>query len=199
MTQVQEYLKGNFSKQNLYSTYYLLAKYWKEQGQSAAEIRKSIFDWANKHGLFVKYKLNVLIIKVFSDNKKISDGTIAYVNNEDIDRIKTLFDSKKTRLTALAILCYAKIYANANREFSISSCSLGAWINIYHTNLRDRYIKELCLFDYLTKLEVPKNDKNWNKRDLDKSTSYRINFPIKNIGEYKLELNDIEKLYNEVF
>lgn len=197
--EVKHILEGKFSKQNLYNIYYLLVRYYNEQGLEASEIRKNIFDWANSHELFVSYKLNVMIDKSIGENRKLSKNVAVYINDDDVKNIKSLFDLKRTRLTALGILCYAKIHANKNSEFSISSCALGAWLNIYHTNLRDRYIKELCTFGYLSKVETPSNNKKWAKSDSEKSTKYKINVNIENYGKYKLIDNNIELLYEELF
>ena len=68
------------------------------------------------------------------------------VSRKEAAEIARRFDRKNTRLTALAMLCYAKTFADLNGEFSISSVSLGCWLGIADSNLRGIYIKELADF-----------------------------------------------------
>ncbi len=196
---IKKYLGGDYSKQNLYNVYYLLIRHYNEQGFQPPEIRHKLFDWANSHGLFVKYNVNLMITKAIEENRPLSKGKEIRISDDDFARIKDLFDLKKTRLTALAVLCCAKAYANENGEFVLSSCDLGAWLDIYNTNLRNRYLAELCLFGYISKVEIPKNNSKWVKTEIDKSTKYKINVPFVNEGNHILVDNNILGLYNEFF
>lgn len=200
MIDVQNYLNGkNIDKSNLYQTYYLLAKWYKSQGMTYLQIRLSIHDWAKINGLIIKPYLNVIIDKALADKNPLTENIIVYINENDIQEIIKRFDSKNTRMVALAILCYAKIHANKNGEFSISSVAIGAWLNIHNSNIRRRYIKELINFEYIQKISVPNNNSKWAGKDEDKNCKYSIKFNLKNSGEYKLINNDIESLYKQIF
>lgn len=197
--EVSRLLSGKFSKQNLYTSFYLLSKYYAEQGLELSEISKSVFKWAKSHGLFVKYDLNIIAKKAKEDKLKLTNNVEVYINQEDIDNINSWFYNKNTKLIALAVLCYAKVNSNKNREFSISSYDIGAWVDIHHSSIRRRYLNELIEFGYLEKIKVPVNSKNWNNSKEDGCTRYKLNVDYYNSGEYKLIDNDIYKLYKEIF
>lgn len=199
VVEVREYLEGNnIVKNNLFRTCYLLAKYYKEKGMSPVEIRKSIFDWAKENKIYIIYNLNNIIYQALRDKQRLKDNITIKINQKDIDNIKSRFDSKNTRLTALALLCYAKAYADRDKEFTLSSVSLGAWIGIADSHLRGTYLKEVIDFEYVSKVEST-NSYSWNKSKKNKSTRYKINVDIHNSGEIQLINNDIRTLYNQIF
>ena len=130
VTDVQKYLRGeSIDKANLYQTCYLLAKWYKSEGQTHLQIRESIYEWADANNMTIKPYLNTIIDKALSEDKSLTENISVYVSDEDIAEITRRFDSKNTRVVALAMLCYAKIYANNEGEFSLYSVSLGAWVN----------------------------------------------------------------------
>lgn len=194
--EVMDYLNGkNLNKENLYHTYYQIAKYFKEQGLPRTEIRNAIFYWANENGIFVKHDLNAIITAVFEDREPLREKMVK-INRTDIEEITRLFDNPKTRLTALGLLCYAKAYGNRNGEFHISSVTLGVWLGIHRTQLKRRYMRELMDYGYLDEIQRAQNTYTWS---MPQTNRYRINAPIHNSGHYVLEGNDIQKLYREIF
>lgn len=196
VVECENYLDGkNINKRNLYRICYLLAKYFKEQGMSHIDIRNSIFEWAKKNNIYIHYNLNKIIYHAVADKKRLKDNIIIKINDKDIKEIINRFDSKNTRLTALAILCYAKAYANRDGEFTLSSISLGAWINIVDQNLRSRHIKELIDFEYISRAN---KSSGWNKNN-GRSQKYKINVDIHNSGKYCLIDNNIIGLYEDIF
>lgn len=200
MIETQHYLNGeNIVKSDLYRICYLLAKWYKEQGLSQLEIRESIFKWANNLNLYLKFNLNDMIHKALSDDSRLKDNVVIRINESDIYEISRRFDNPKTKFVALAVLCYAKSYANRDKCFFISSVSLGAWLTIHGSNLKRKYIKELIDFEYLSIVDTPKNTYKWNSDEQSKNTKYKILVPIHNSGIFILEDNDIEKLYHSIF
>lgn len=198
--EVQKYLSGdNIDKANLYQTCYLLAKWFKSKGQTHLQIRMSIYKWANANKITVKPYLNAIIDKALVDEAPLTEGIVVYINERDIKEITKRFDNKNTRLVALAMLCYAKVYANNKGEFSLSSISIGAWVNIHNSNIRRRYIKELINFEYIHRVSTPKNNRKWKNSDEDKNCKYAIRLPLENKGEYMMADNDIERLYKRAF
>lgn len=196
--EVKGYLDGkNINKKNLYRICYMIAKWYKEQGFKSLEIRKKIFDWGKENNIYIKYNVNNIITSVFKDNERLKDYVNVKINKRDIDEINKRFDSRVTKLVALAMLCYAKAHANGNKEFSISSVALSAWINKSSNHLRSRYIKELIEFGYLSLVSTPRNTYAWNNAE--KNSVYRINVDIHNSGDYVLVDNNILDLYNSIF
>lgn len=197
--EVNHILDGKFSKQNLYNSYYLLAKYYIEQGLELSEASKALFNWAKSNELFVKYDLNAIVKRAKEDKNKLTRNVKIYINQNDIDNINNGFYNKNTKLVALAILCYAKANINKNRELHVSSCDIGAWVNIHNSSIRRRYINELVEFGYLTKIKSPINNHSWGNLKEESSTKYKLNVDYYNSGEYELIDNDIHKLYREIF
>lgn len=196
--EVKNYIDGkNINKTDLYRACFLLAKWYKGQGQSHADIRSSIFGWAAKHNIYIKYNVNKIIYKAAEDNHGLKDNTTVKISKKDVAEITSRFDSKPVKLTALAILCYAKAHADRECTFDISSVSLSAWLGINDSNLRNRYLKELVDFGYISKLSTPKNTYKWENPDV--NCKYRLNVDIHNNGNITLTDNDIKGLYSELF
>ena len=199
--EVQQYLAGNdIVISNLYRTFTLLIKWFKEQGFDSDGIRNEIQAWAKSNGIFINYDLNNMIMKLFEKNAKANlESPIIKINENDMDVINKKFDNKKTKLTALAMLCYAKAYANKKGEFSISTVGLSAWTGLNRKVLSSRYIKELIEFKYLSLIEKPNNNRSWEKNTASQSTKYRINHKLHNSGNMMLKENNLEILFLEVF
>jgi len=198
VTEVKNYLDGRcVNKKNLYRICCLLAKWHKEQGLSHAEIRAAIFAWAKSYRIYIKYNLNSIIYRAMEDKSGLRDDITVRVSSGDIAEINSRFDSRGTKLTALAMLCYAKAYADGEKSFDIPVASLSAWVNIDKGNLSGRHIRELLDFGYISKALPPENGYVWNSGG-DKSR-YRMCAEVQNIGEYELRDNNIQELYAEAF
>lgn len=200
LLEVQQFLNGeNISKDSLQRVCYLLACWYKEQGYDHLQIREAIFAWANKYHYYLDFSVNSVIYRVMDQNAKLRSGTDVFVSKEDVEQIKSRFDTKNVRLTALALLCYAKAFAERDGKFNISTAALGNWIKISRTNISYFYLKELVDFGYAEKVERVKKTYTWNKKTVAKSLILRLKVPYTNKGEYKLVDNDILSLYNEIF
>ena len=199
--ETQQYLEGkSIVTNNLYRVCYLLVCHYKEKGYKKMEIREALFEWGKQHNIFIKYNVNNIINRVFDSDKAILlKAPVVKINKQDITEIKKRFDDNKTRLVALAMLCYAKAHGNEDGEFNISSVGLGAWLNINRKALRIKYIKELIEYDFITEIEKPLNNMRWEQPYDSQSTQYRINFPVHNSGKATLINNDIRLLFSEVF
>lgn len=199
---VQQYLDGkNINSNCLYRTCFLLAKWYKEQGvEDKLQVRTNIFEWANKYGVYLPLYLNACIDNAFGDERRLTENVIVRVSEEDINEIKRRFDNKKTRKVALAILCYAKTFANSKGEFRISQVSFADWVKIDPANIGRRHFKELIDYGYMSKVDGGASKHNfWNKDVKTKMNKYKIIVPIRNTGDYILEDNNIDKLYEEIF
>ena len=198
--EAEDYINGeNIVKENLYRICYLMSCYYKLQNIEKMETRKKIFEWGKQNGIWIKYDVNQIITRAYESNNPTFKSPVIKINKQDVTKIKDSFDGHKVRKVALALLCYAKVHANKNREFCISSVALGAWLGINRKTLRNRYIKELIDFEYIQEADNHKNSNIWEQSFDKQGTKYRINNSLHNSGEYVLENNDIDKLYLEIF
>ena len=170
--EIQAILNGErINKKYTYRSCYLLAKHFKELNYDVITIRQQIFDWANKYKIYISDDLNSIIQRAYNDKREMEDNIEIKISKEDIDEIKRRFDKYNTRLTAFAILCFAKKHADKNGMFYISQMGLSNWINIAQPNLSNRCLKELIGFGYIEKV---------NKGDL-------RTFKIRNKIEYTIK------------
>lgn len=200
VAEVQEYLKGEkIDKENLYRICYLLCKWYKQQGLSRIQIREALFAWGKEQNVYIQYNVNDIIDKVFEDKKPLKTGRTVKISTADIDEINRRFDNKKTKLVALAMLCYAKANADKDKEFSVSSVALGAWLGIHRSTIKRKHIKELADYDYLKIVQTPKNTFTWEASEASKSCRYHMNVDLRNSGECVLQDNNITELYERAF
>lgn len=198
--EIQEYLKGkNISEKHLYRICFLIAKWYKQQGLSNVEIREKIFEWGQKYKIHIKDNVNSIIYNALNDEKPLrGNETVVKISQNDINEIIRRFDSIQCRKVALAILCHAKVSADRDNEFNISALALSNWLKINYGNMCSRYFKEMIDFEYIQKV-CGSPTFTWNKNT--KSTTLRLKLlvPVKNDGEFVLNGNDIDGLYNDVF
>lgn len=200
--EVKEYLHGqNLNPNNLYRICYLLTKWYGEQGMDNLSIREAIFKWANTYNVYIKYNINDIIKCANADKRRLTAHVAIHVCPDDIAQIKKRFDRPKIRLTALALLCFAKAHADKDGVFTVSSVALGAWLGIHRSTLQRQYIQELRDFKYLEVVKPPCNSSfAWNRIDTyAKSTHYKLLVPLRDDGEFVMEDNDILKFYHQIF
>lgn len=198
--EVKDYLAGkNVSKYNIYRTVYLIAKYYLAQGVQQLEIRQKIFEWGKANGLYIKYDVNGMILKAMDDKKPLFDPPNVRVSDDDVSRIKSLFDGKYVRYAAFGLLCYAKVHANKKGEFSVSSQPFANWLGISKTYFQEQLSREIGLFGYAEITKSPQHKHRWGDGNNLVSTRYRILVPFENAGEYEVVGNDVSELYERLF
>lgn len=198
--EVQDYLCGkNIKPQNLYRICQLLCRWFFQLGYSRPEIREKVFDWAGRNGIHIPYNLNLIIYHAAENPKPLTMNPEVRVSRREVQEIIRRFDRKNTRLAALAMLCYAKVFADLKGEFAISSVSLGCWLGIADSNLRGIYLKELLDFGYLSKVKQTNATFAWEKSAKSKCCRYLVRQPLTNAGEFLLVGNDIRGLYETAF
>lgn len=199
MNEVNALLNGErINKKYTYRSCYLLAKYFKSLGYEHIKIRQEIFNWANKYGITIVDDLNSIIQKAFKDKKQLISNVEIKVSKEDIDEIVKRFDKYNTRLTAFAILCFAKRYADKNGMFYISLIALSNWIGIDQTALSSRYINELIDFGYIEKVTENERNKRLKSRYISKTIIYKIKVNYKNEGNNIIKDYNIRKEFEEI-
>ena len=197
LIEVQEYLEGKKIDQRFsYRICYMLASYYRDQGLDHQAIRERIFEWGSKYKCFFDFSVNSVIYRVMEDGPPLRGESPCYINQNDIEEVRSRFDSKNTRMVALALLAYGKVCANKNGECNVSLYGLSRWLNIAYTNLSGRHFKELVDFGLITRIE-PKN--SWSKNTRHKMVRVRFNVPLVNEGEDAVVGNNIVAIFNRHF
>lgn len=200
--QVDEILKGkNIGRYSQYRICYLLAKHYKGCGFTPVDVRTKIFDWAKEKQCYITENVNNIIQSVFKENKPIVSNINIHVSQEEIDDINKRFDLMTSKITALAILCFAKCYADKNGYIKISQQELSAWIGVGRQHLSSSIIPELITFGYI---ECPDKyqKKRYNKmsdRFRYSSKVYRIIVPYNSSDGYEFDGGDILSFYQKIF
>ena len=198
--EAKDYIAGkNINKNNIYRTIYLMAKYHIMQGVPIPDIRQKIFDWGRENNIWIKYSVNDITIRAAEDRKKLYSPESVNVSSDDVARIVKLFDTPRVQCCALALLCYAKVYANKNGEFPLSSVPFSNWVGIDRSYFQRKVVKELDMFGYVKVINVPQKKPRWNEGEHLSTTRYKMLVPYDNVGEYKLNGNDIQLLFRELF
>lgn len=198
--EAKDYIAGkNINKNNLYRTVYLMAKYHIMQGVPIPDIRQKIFDWGRENNVWIKYSVNDITIRAAEDKSPLLCPESVNVSNDDVARIVKLFDTPRVQCCALALLCYAKVYANKNGEFPLSSIPFSNWVGIDRSYFQRKVAKELDMFGYVKVINVPQKKPRWNEGEHLSTTRYKMLVPYDNVGEYKLNGNDIQLLFRELF
>lgn len=199
--EIQAILNGDrINKKYTYRSCYLLAKHFKSLGYEFIKTREEIFSWANKYGIYISDDLNSIIQRAYNDKRPIAENIEIKISKEDIEEINKRFDKYNTKLTAFAILCFAKKHADKNKNFYISLVGLSNWINIAQQSLSGRHIKELIDFGYIEKIsqDEMKFIKKRNKH-ISKILMYKMKVNCVNKGEYVVNDYNIRKEFEEIF
>ena len=198
--EAKDYIAGkNLNKYNLYRTVYLMAKYHIMQGVPIPDIRQKIFDWGRENNIWIKYSVNDITIRAAEDKSPLLCPESVNVSSDDVARIVRLFDTPRVQCCALALLCYAKVYANKNGEFPLSSIPFSNWVGIDRSYFQRKVAKELDMFGYVKVINVPQKKPRWDKGEHLSTNRYKMLVPYDNVGEYKLSGNDIQGLFRELF
>jgi hypothetical protein len=198
--EIEALLKGErINKKYTYRSCYLLAKHFKSIGYDAISTREEIFAWANKYKIYISDDLNSIIQRAIADKKEIADNVEIKISKEDIEEINKRFDKYNTKLTAFAILCFAKKHADKNGIFYMSLIGLSNWVRLQQQHLSTKYIKELIDFNYIEKLSTNeiKHIKRRNK-SVSKMIMYKIKVDFKNNGDIIFNDCDIRKEYESI-
>lgn len=198
--EAKDYIAGkNINKNNLYRTVYLMAKYHIMQGVPIPDVRQKIFDWGRENNVWIKYSVNDITIRAAEDKSPLLCPESVNVSNDDVARIVKLFDTPRVQCCALALLCYAKVYANKNGEFPLSSIPFSNWVGIDRSYFQRKVVKELDMFGYVKVINVPQKKPRWGEGEHLSTTRYKMLVPYDNVGEHKLDGNDIQLLFRELF
>lgn len=198
--EAREYMDGkNIAHENMFRICYMMAKILLADGMGQLEIRNWLFEWGKKHGVYFKFNVNDAIIKASNDNVVLVGGTEVWVSSGDVEEISKRFDSRIAKCTALAMLCLSKVSPHKNKEFVIPTRWLTAWLGEKSRATYMRVINELIMFDYLAVVDRKNRVSRWNKKNYYDGTIYRLIPPVHSGKDYKLDGNNIWKLYDNIF
>lgn len=197
----EKYLRGEGLYHDIeYRICFLLSKLFYEQGNTtASQIRDKLKEWAKDNKFYLKVSMNSIIERVIEREGFLSGQTPIHISSGDVAIIKDRFDTYEERLVALAILCYAKAYADASGQFTLSVSALSHWLTFQPKHLR-KYLNRLINLEYITL--VTKGDINsWYRSTVVITIdTYKINAPYDAAaGEFELIDNNIEQLYEDAF
>ena len=197
--EVQELLIGNgINKKCLYRMCYLLAKWHKQRGLSRIEIREAIFEWAGKYKLHIEHNLNGIIYQAMEDTVPLRGDVEVWISPQEAAEIRRRFDTKNTCLTALAVLCLAKVSGDEKQTFPLAMNELSHWTGIAASSLSGRIMTELSDFGYIQKVEAEQQF-TWNEKAKSRKNRYQLLVPIEDTGKHRLVKNDLHTLYQEIF
>lgn len=183
--EANRYLEGkDIVQENLYRVCFTILKLYHYQGMSKLSAREAIFEWATKNGIYIPYSVNSIIGYIWDyDKRRISECDSVRVSDEDIREINRRFDRKKTKLVALALLCYGKVYGDSKGEFSLSYAELSAWVGLGMSSVRKIYVPELIGFNYIATVNG-KGAFHKHSKVLHQRTRFKLLVPVKDEGEH---------------
>lgn len=200
LTDVKKYLAGEGLSHDIeYRICLLLAKWFYQNGAGTREeIREQLKDWAKENEFFITVAMNPLIDKVISENMRLQGIRPVPVSSHETELIADRFDSYGERITALAVLCYAKVYADRDGIFKLSISSLSKWLCMEQRTVRN-HLKTLCSFGFIKQKEAGGISSWYNSVVVSALHKYRLEFTPDEDGDYQLVHNDINKLYDNIY
>lgn len=197
-TEVKKYFSGNVDKKNLYRAVYMMAKYHKSNGLPMKDALATILEWVKLNKLTLNFSPMGCIHAAYQNQRELNEGMKVSISEKDKDTILRFAYSESEKLLALALVCYAKAFANKHGVFKMSFSALAQWLDMDRSNLYRRYLKPLISFGFIAQHETPEALKAWN-RDGGYGSEYELLVPYDKGGEYELVDNDIHDLYKRVF
>lgn len=180
---------------------HLLSKYYiKEEKMDCIQAKAKVLEWLDNNDLYFNGDLNKAVIDAGKDKKPLTEKMPIWISSEDIKIIKNTVYTKNGRKVALFLLCYAKMYADNDRIFSIRISTMAKWIGIDKSNLYGRYLKELIDFGYVKPVEE-KDSRILKYFQTQKERDYQLQFlhPLINCGGVEFKDYDIEALTKILF
>ena len=161
-------------------------------------IRNKLKDWAKENDFFFEVAMNPIATRVIENDMRLKSGMSVFINDDDINLIADRFDTYEERLMALAILCYAKLYADDNGVLKLSQSSISHWTKLNRRTVA-KYMKVLEDLEYITKEEQGETKSWYSTTVITLLDKYRVCVPLFNVGYFEINDNDIVGLYHRIF
>ena len=195
--EARQYIEGNnLNKRCVYHICYIMAKYYRDDGLGHEAIRERLKEWEGKYGYCFEFDVNKVIYNVMDSRTPLRGDVPGFINTTDIEEIRKRFDSKNTRLLALALLAYGKACANKYGDCNVSLLGVANWLHVDYSNLVNRSFKELIDFGYIARVDTKKK---WIKSSRNQVTRIHFNVPLVNTGDNRVMDNNIVRIFNEYF
>lgn len=197
--EVREYLDGIGLHRDIeYRICFLLAKWFYECGDTTVvKIRNHLKKWAKDNDFYFTVAMNPIAARVIENDMHLLEPEV-HISNDDIAIIKECFDTYNEQIVALAVLCYAKAYADEDGTFKLSQRLLGHWIGMNKKTVH-KYLQNLENMEYITLCETGEINSWYHKTVVSQMNSYKFNVPVMNEGEFSLDDNNIKAFYELLF
>ena len=179
----------------------LIAKYCYEQGmRNPYDIVKYLKEWAKRYNFFLTVSMINIAQRVINDRMTLCCAEVG-VDDSEVEMIRSISKNSTQEKFALAILCYAKAYANSKGVFKISKSAFAHWLGF-----GDRIANMNPYFQFLIdtgyiKKHVLTNINSWYKKTVVSTLNEYIIVADynKDDKQYTLHDNNIDQLYEEAF
>lgn len=200
LTDVKRYLAGEgLHRDTEYRICLLLAKWYYHNGVTTREeIRERLIEWAKENDFFITVAMNPLIDKVISGDMQLLGQMPVPVSDREARIIAKKFDTYEERIVALGVLCYAKVYSDSSGAFKLSQSSLSRWLGMESRTIR-KYITILRNLNFIRVNKLGNVNSWYQKTVVSRLNEYKMSFDLDEGGQYLLENNDIDKLYDDIY
>ncbi len=200
LVEAKKYLRGEgLNREIEYRICLILAKWFYQEGATTREsLRGQLIAWAKENNFFITVAINPLCDRVISEDMKLLGQEPVRINDWDADDVVCLFDTYEERIVALAVLCYAKIYSDADGCFKLSIAALADWLCMERKTVV-KYLKTLVGLNFIKQQDTSTVSSWYQKIVTSTCNTYQLNFKTTNEGEFIMEDNDIDKLYDSIF
>lgn len=198
VTEVRKYFIGEIDGKSLYRVVYMMAKYHKHNGLPMRDALATILEWVRINKVTLNFSPMSCIYAAYQNQRELDEGMKVSISEKDKNMILRFAYSESEKLLALALMCYAKAFADKKGVFKLSFSALAQWLGLDRSNLYRRHLKALIAFGYVAQHETPEALKAWS-RDGGSGNEYELLAPYDKGGEYELIDNDIHDLCRRVF
>ena len=200
LVEAKKYLRGEgLNREIEYRICLILAKWFYQEGATTREsLRGQLKTWAKENNFFITMAMNPLCDRVIRDDMKLLGQEPVRINDADADDIAYCFDTYEERIVALAVLSYAKIYSDSDGCFKLSIAALADWLCMERKTV-SKYLKTLEGLNFIRQQDTGTTNSWYQKVVVTGCNTYQLGFETINTGEFTMDDNDIDKLYDLIF
>lgn len=200
LVEAKKYLRGEgLNREIEYRICLILAKWFYQEGATTREsLRGQLKTWAKENNFFITMAMNPLCDRVIREDMKLLGQEPVRINDADADDIVYCFDTYEERIVALAVLSYAKIYSDPDGCFKLSIAALADWLCMERKTV-SKYLKTLEGLNFIRQQDAGTTNSWYQKIVVTSCNTYRLGFETTNTGEFTMDDNDIDKLYDSIF
>lgn len=197
--EAKNYIRGRLHDKPPKRICFVMAKYFKRNGLPLNDALATIQKMLETHQIETNFSVGRCVMAAYENDSELNDGGMVKISKKEIDAIKRIASTRREKILAVALLCCAKAYADADGMFSISFSRLAGWIGCDVENLRKRELDVLTTFGYVEIHAAEDTYRGWKKEVRRNLLRYRVRIPYAQDGEYELLDNDIIGLCERIF